>query len=283
MACDMSSTDGTAEVLEKYRSEEFSILRLGVEAIDDKADDEDTWLSHSLRRYKHAPADWVIFLDADEFWLPASGNLKECQAFQSADIVSVERLNVVLGPNGPLLPKELTPSNYDRALLFAKPTSDKRIEKQKNDDPPWIMGQVLPKIAARPSEIEGTTPGQHDALGGESLRRTRATDVVIAHLALSTPSRFERKVRNVRAIYEKYEIDLSDPDQAWDSYPSAWHWRRWATVADPRSEFESNVTNFDRIAELYKEGVIQSAREILADYATPNQSSRKLQKTRSSI
>ena len=61
MACDMSSTDGTAELLEKYRAPDFSILTLTNKALGNRADKDDTWFSHSERRYKNAPADWVNF------------------------------------------------------------------------------------------------------------------------------------------------------------------------------------------------------------------------------
>lgn len=38
MACDMSSTDGTAELLEKYRAPDFSILTLTNKALGNRAD-----------------------------------------------------------------------------------------------------------------------------------------------------------------------------------------------------------------------------------------------------
>jgi hypothetical protein len=86
MACDMSSSDGTAEILERYRSDTFSILTLPDEAVSDRTAQEDNWFSHALRRYKNAPADWVIFLDADEFWLPASGSLKYYKLLDTVDV-----------------------------------------------------------------------------------------------------------------------------------------------------------------------------------------------------
>ena len=46
----------------------------------------------------------MIFLDADEFWLPASGSLKDCEALQAADVVTVERYNVVTGTGRPADP-----------------------------------------------------------------------------------------------------------------------------------------------------------------------------------
>jgi len=268
MACDMSSTDGTAELLEKYCAPDFSILTLTNKALGKRADKDDTWFSHSERRYKNAPADWVIFLDADEFWLPASGNLKDCEALYSADVLSVERFNVVLGPDGPLIPMDLAPNNYDRALLFAEAIPDFRLEKQKNEDLPWIMGAVGPKIAARPSKIDGTITGQHDAIANsEVLLRTIPNDLVIAHVALSTRKRFERKVSNIRAICDDEGIDLSLPEEGWRNHPLAWHWRRWATLAEPDVEFAHNITSSDCIARLRSEGVIRSAQEMLAERA----------------
>jgi hypothetical protein len=124
MACDMSSTDGTAEILEKYRSDDFSILTLTDAALSDEAAPDDTWFSQNLKRYTNATADWVIFLDADEFWLPASGSLKDCEAFSVADVLTVERFNVPLGPNGPLMPQDLGPKNYGDILLVIEAIPD---------------------------------------------------------------------------------------------------------------------------------------------------------------
>lgn len=267
----MSSTDGTAELLEKYRAPDFSILTLTNKALGKRADKDDTWFSHSERRYKNAPADWVIFLDADEFWLPASGNLKDCEALYSADVLSVKRFNVVLGPDGPLIPMELAPNHYDQVLLFAEAIPDFRVEKQKNEDLPWIMGAVGPKIAARPSKIDGTITGQHDVIANsEALLRTTPDDLIIAHVALSTRKQFLRKVSNLRAICDDEGIDLSLlslPGEGWRDQPLAWHWRRWATLAEPDEEFAHNITSSDRIARLRSQGVIRSAQEMLAERA----------------
>jgi GT2 family glycosyltransferase len=265
MACDMSSTDGTAEVLEKYRSDDFLILTLCNNALSGRAEEEDSWMSHSLRRYKDAPADWVIFLDADEFWLPASGNLKDCEGFYSADVLVVDRFNVVLGPRHPCMPFELPPSRYGETQLFVRTVRNFHIAKQTDATAtPWIMGQLMPKIAARPSMIDGTIAGEHDVIAYEgSLRRTTPNDLLIAHLGLSTRSRFERKVRNIRAIYDGEGIDLSLPEETWRNYGVGWHWRRWATLPDLSDEFAQNVVSDEQISILREQGVIASAQEML--------------------
>jgi glycosyltransferase involved in cell wall biosynthesis len=49
MVCDMSSTDGTAEILQKYRSDNFSVLTLSEEAWDTPVV-EQSWDFLNLRR-----------------------------------------------------------------------------------------------------------------------------------------------------------------------------------------------------------------------------------------
>ena len=268
MVCDMSSTDGTAEKLEKHRSDDLSILTLTNDAIGHRTKEEDGWYDHAFRRYSNAPADWVLFLDADEFWLPASGNLKDCEALQVADALLVERRNVVLGPDGPLIPKELNPSSYDQVLLFAKTIPNMHMEIQRHPELPWILGADDPKVMAKRIKIEGTVPGQHDVINWDDhFLRVRPNDLIIAHLALSTRKRFEQKVRNICAIYEDQGIDLSLPEEAWQNFGTAWHWRRWAAAAQAGridDEFLHNVTSFERIDRLRSEGVTRTAYEILA-------------------
>jgi glycosyltransferase involved in cell wall biosynthesis len=272
MACDMSSTDGTAEQLEKYRSDDFTIITLTNQALGVSGDKEDSWASHCLKRCVEAPADWVIFLDADEFWLPASGSLKECATLHAADVLSVERFNVVLGPDGPLVPREMSPSNYDEILLFAEPIANFHQQKQRDPNLPWLGGAVMPKTMAKLSMLEGLAPGQHDVCG-DYLRRAKPSDLVIAHLPFSTRARFERKVTNIRAIYDENRINLSRSEERWQNNGSAWHWRRWASLADLGPEFDSNVTSLAEIAKLRSAGIIQSARQMLA-HAAPGSARR---------
>lgn len=71
---DNRSTDGTRRILEDY-------ARNGVaEIIDEKEDDykQAQWVSRMARlAYTKYNADWIINADADEFWWPRNGNLKE--------------------------------------------------------------------------------------------------------------------------------------------------------------------------------------------------------------
>ncbi len=265
MVCDMSSTDGTAEILEEHRSDNFNVLTLTNEVLGGGDEIEEDWKSHALGRCQNAPADWVIFLDADEFWLPASGSLKNCAAFQAADVLTVERYNVVLGPDGPLIPAEIKPETYDQVLLFAERAPDLRRELQQNSGLPWLRARIMPKVMVRPSKLIGLTPGQHDVIETDPpLRRAAPRDLIIAHMAISSRTRFTRKIHNIRSIYIDAGIDVSLPGHRWQDFAVAWHWRRWASLSDSDAEFKRNITDLDRIAELRVDGVIKSACQILA-------------------
>lgn len=273
IACDISSTDGTAELLRAYESDNFHLVTISDDAMGSRVSAEESWSLKSFTQFNNAPADWVIFLDADEFWLPASGNLKGCRALLLADIVTVRRLNIVLGPDGPMTPFPMKPEQYDQVLLYADPIRDNRKHMRAGSNLSWIRGEVMPKIMAKSGKIQALTPGMHNAVVPQdvSVRRMTADDVVIAHLALSTRERFYRKVANVRDIYTKNGIDLSAAGETWQEYGIAWHWRRWASMRAPldlANEFERNVLSADELSKFRHAGIIRPASDILSGATT---------------
>jgi hypothetical protein len=76
LATDHDSRDGTTEILESY--ERKGLLRLFRESGEMR---ESVWRSQMARlaATEHG-ADWVINTDADEFWMPRRGTLKEALA-----------------------------------------------------------------------------------------------------------------------------------------------------------------------------------------------------------
>ena len=76
IASDHQSTDGTTEILERY-ARDGHLRRIEVEGEMHDA----RWRTHMARlAASENGADWVINTDADEFWMPRRGTLKEAFA-----------------------------------------------------------------------------------------------------------------------------------------------------------------------------------------------------------
>ena len=260
IAVDSRSTDGTAEILQSYESKDnfwlFQMDELG------RGDSEQMWLHRNTEIIRRAEADWVILLDADEYWLPASGSLKDCSALCSSDILSVDRFNVPLQPSGAMMPDELIRSRYREILLFVEPISNLQRELQENPHTAWIQGVPVAKVMARAKQIAGWTIGMHDAIPADGTQpvRSKSSDLIIAHLPFTTFSRFSRKVENIRHVFAKF--DAYFPGQI------GWHWRRWVTLADEgklREEFEKQVFTESAIANLRRQRIVRSAAELFEE------------------
>ena len=90
---DYGSTDGTLDIL----ADERRCGDLVVESVDvSTIADFDSWSIREIALARSTGADWVLFLDADEFCIPASGTLRDCRRLDEADVLSVDRFNVAL-------------------------------------------------------------------------------------------------------------------------------------------------------------------------------------------
>ena len=91
---DNLSVDGTAEIAREY--ERAGCLRYFFQPQDDYA--QGRWVTAMARHAaRELRADWVINSDADEFWLPESGSLKEVFAAVDPAVMAVAapRMNFV--------------------------------------------------------------------------------------------------------------------------------------------------------------------------------------------
>ena len=118
-----------------------------------------------------------------------------------------------------------------------------------------------PKVMARPEAIVRLHEGDHRAEPDPSRpwRHRIADDVLIAHLQFSTLARFERKVANIRHLYQASPGFFEEG--------RAFHWLEWMNLADQGrlvEVYESNVVDDDRLAQLCTSGEVRSAAELLA-------------------
>jgi len=261
IACDLGSSDGTYEIMERYRSDDdFWLFRLTLTEEDDQYDAD--WIRANIALAKSAGMDWVLFLDADEFWIPQEGSLKASPLLKEFDVLSVDRFNVPLGVNGPMMPSRLVPERYEELLVIAKPVEDPQAHLTRNPGDAWIRMWQDPKVMFRPERIISLAVGAHDVFACDlrPLRRTRPSDLVIIHLPFTTQMRFARKVDNIRrALGDNADDDYDSP---------AWHWWRWVAMAQQgriNEEFEASRFSESVTADCRAEGTIRSVAELFRE------------------
>jgi glycosyltransferase involved in cell wall biosynthesis len=254
IVCDMRSTDGTRAILDSYRSESFRII--SASNVDPAGD----WVRRNEEVARQCQADWLVFVDADEFILPASGSLLRQLDGVRADLLSVPRYNVPFGPSGPVFPDSLGSERYGEIDLIVEPIPEFRQQLKADPTLPWIRHVPVPKVIVRPHLIGWLVDGMHDvipAAGGE-FRRAVALDIVTAHLPFTTEVRFLRKIENVREVFALHDEYIGPHN--------AWHWRRWLELADRGeivSEFQRTRFSDETLVDLRRRGIIRTAAEAL--------------------
>lgn len=260
VALDMSSTDGTEDILESRRSEDFRIVR--VNDLDPDIGEYHRVISAAIALAAAAGADWLLVQDADECWLPVTGKLSECTALEDADLLSVDRFHVPLVQGEAATQPPIMPESYDRLSLVVKSAPDFRELMRKNPTASWILGVPVPKVMVRPALIASLIQAGHDAVprDGVRLRRAKPADLLIAHLPFTTRARFARKIANIRR-----NIQVHDKNFRGDT---AWHWRRWLALADEEglnAEFERSRFDPETIESLRRQGIVRSAAEVFRE------------------
>jgi hypothetical protein len=180
---DNRSVDGTAAIAQEY-------VRAGLATYLFQPDDDYAqaqWVTGMARRaYTECGADWVINNDADEFWWPVAGDLKQTFAAVGPEFsgVRAKRTNFVhlrAAPAGP----------FHESMVFREHTS-------------WIAeGQPLPgKTAHRGSADVVVTQGNHRAEGLPTPGR--ATGVLeILHFPMRSYAQFLAKITAGGAAYRR--------------------------------------------------------------------------------
>jgi hypothetical protein len=177
IATDNGSTDGTTEILERY--EQAGVVRLIREPADDMRQDE--WVTGMARlaATEHG-ADWVINSDADEFWWPRGGSLKDVLA------VVPERFGIVRGCWRHFLPRP------DDGAFFAERMTVRLAAPAHPGDKETIF-HAHQKVAHRAHAEVEIERGNHnaDAPGLEPLRAWHPIEVL--HFSFRSVAQLERK------------------------------------------------------------------------------------------
>ena len=179
IATDNASSDGTTEILERY--ERAGVLRLLRETGDDMRQDE--WVTRMARiAATEHDADWVIHSDADEFWWPRGGSLKDVLA------TVPERYGIVRGCWRHFLPRP------DDGAFFAERMTVRLASPAHPGDKATIF-HAHQKVAHRAAPEVEIEAGNHnaEAPGFEALRAWHPLEVL--HFSFRSVAQLGRKAR----------------------------------------------------------------------------------------
>lgn len=179
IATDNASSDGTTEILERY--ERAGCLRLFREEADDMRQAE--WVTRMARlaATEHG-ADWVLHADADEFWWPRGGSLKDVLA------TVPERYGVLRGCWRHFLPRP------DDGFFFAERMTV-RLATPAHPGAKETVFHAHQKVAHRAHPEVEIEAGNHNAhaSGLEPLRAWHPLEVM--HFSFRSPAQMASKAQ----------------------------------------------------------------------------------------
>lgn len=182
IATDNRSVDGTAGILRQYES--IGKLHYIFEPDDDYS--QHKWVTRMARMAcSRFAADWVINSDADEFWWPLAGSLKESLSRVPAniDVIEVQRHNFVA------VSRSAEP--FWAHMLYREAVS-------LNSE-----GKPLPpKVAHRGSNSVTVNQGNH-SVEGFDLSEVGRGHIEILHYPVRSRAQIENKIAKGGAAYER--------------------------------------------------------------------------------
>ena len=188
IATDNRSTDGTVDILDRYRS--VGVLTLIHEDGDDYS--QSRWVTRMARMAAtDFGADWVINNDADEFWWTPGHDLPALFAGVSPSIraVRAQRANFIARP--------------DDGQPFWRRMDIRQQPAQAHPGLDWPT--LGPKVCHRGDPTIVIAQGNHSAgpEGADPHEPTDDTDLEILHFPVRSRERFENKIVLGGAAYAR--------------------------------------------------------------------------------
>jgi glycosyl transferase family 2 len=246
----------SARVAARFAGEHVRVERVGGYA----RDPFDYFTSAQAAVVAWRAPDWVLFVDSDEFWLPACGHIAGIGELESSDAFSVQRFNVppVRSRGGTVLAVDVADLHLPvvgvRHLMDAAFLAD-------HPETSWISAAIVPKLMVRPRVAATIKLGAHEFTSRiENPRITAPRDLLIVHLPFTTEARFRRKVAAIRAMLAAHGARLRGGE--------GWHWRRWLTIDDEGrlgAEFDAQLVAEENVAALIASGDLTTPARLFAD------------------
>ncbi len=208
---DNGSTDGTTDIIRRLQSE-YPITLIERPALDYQQSNWKTEMVHIAR--KTYGADWTIANDADEFWIPSSGSLKD-RLTRSGSIIHCERRNALFDADA-----------FERGAEFHTQTSvvscpvlyckGNEICDEKRS---IMMGKIHGKVMVRTLGLIRVKGGNHRAWHAWGwLNQRNEPDITVYHYPIRSKSHFMENVKHRAYLLENGVTKMGN------------HYRRWAEM-----------------------------------------------------
>lgn len=187
IATDNGSRDSTRSILRNYHKGGVLLL------IDEPrhTHDQSAWVTSMARlAFRRFRADWVINADADEFWWPCSGDLKQelANVPESKAALRIERFN--------FLPPD--PGVAEFQAFYESMLVRERVSLNCLGDP------LPPKVCHRGQELITVAEGNHAVwAGGLPVEAHAFANIEILHFPARSFTQFERKIRQGAQALER--------------------------------------------------------------------------------
>nr|NQU91219.1 glycosyltransferase family 2 protein [Bacteroidota bacterium] len=183
IATDNNSVDDTAEILRDFQKR--GVLHYIFENEDDYSQSE--WVTRMARMaINQYCADWVINADADEYWWPVRGNLK-----QTLEVIQ-DNINILQFERADFVPVEDENRPVFERMIYKRRESFNHLGRQ-----------LMPKVCHRALKDVIVGQGNHTILSPAGIPVTKSGVVEIFHFPMRSYAQFENKIKLGGAAYER--------------------------------------------------------------------------------
>ncbi len=244
IATDNASKDRTREILKEYERKGNLLLIDQPEHNYDQAGWVNKMAAIAAKQYG---ADAIFHCDADEFWHPISGNLKDEISKRNEDILLVDLINILLLDKGG---EESFPDDTKFAVvdpLVALNNDDETMEKRLYyfKYPPKVIFKVKKKLLE-------VSQGNHSITNMDgNMQEGKSRDIRIYHYPVRSKANFRKKTILGGTAYERNEIC---------SRSEGFHIRSWYSSyknGQLEDEYNKLILSSDEAARLFDEGFIE--------------------------
>ena len=205
MIMDNNSTDGTRDILSKL-SKEFDIT-----IIDEKGYYQQKKFMTKLAflaKKKYKP-DWIVNSDADEFWIPNSGNnLKKYLNFKGG-VLRIQRSNMI-----PPYESLYNDNIWHNSINEVKSQINYRSSYDKNIS--ILFGQVSRKVITNPHGLIKINSGNHSAEHIAFWKKHQSKDIHIYHYPIRSYKQFYKRVETRKKVLDKNPtVKLGNHERRW--------------------------------------------------------------------